>query len=92
MPSSPGYKRDYKQEYATESSARRKYRALRNKARRRLMKIGLVKKGDDKHVDHQTPLSMGGNNSRKNLRVRSASDNSSYKRTSKGKMRYKSQK
>jgi 5-methylcytosine-specific restriction endonuclease McrA len=36
---------------------------------------GLVKKGDGKHVDHIKPLSKGGSNGRKNLRVVSAKTN-----------------
>ena len=38
-------------------------------------KLGLVKKGDGKHVDHIRPLSKGGSNGRKNLRVVSAKTN-----------------
>lgn len=56
------------------------------------MKEGKVRKGDGKHVDHKVPLSKGGSNSRSNLRVRSASSNSSYKRNKDGSMKYKSQK
>lgn len=92
MPSSKNYKRDYKQEYANESPQRRKQRSMRNQARQELMKEGLVKKGDGKHVDHKNPLSKGGGNSRKNLRVRSGRSNSSYQRTSSGAMKYRSQK
>lgn len=95
MPSSKGYKRDYKQELATEKRnhpERVKLRAERNRARAQLMKEGLVKKGDGKHVDHKVPLSKGGGGSRSNLRVRSGNANSSYQRTSKGAMKHRSQK
>ena len=34
MPSSPNYKRNYKQENSNDSSLRKKKRAMRNKARR----------------------------------------------------------
>ena len=34
MPSSPNYKRNYKQEARTDSPLRKKKRAMRNKARR----------------------------------------------------------
>ena len=44
MPSSPNYKRDYKQEARTDSPLRKKKRAMRNKARRVAQKAGLVKK------------------------------------------------
>jgi len=95
MPSSPNYKRNYKQELATEKKnnpERVKERAARNAARAQLMKEGKVSKGDGKHVDHINPLSKGGSNARKNLRVRSGTSNASYQRTSKGAMKYKDQK
>jgi len=38
-------------------------------------KAGLVKKGDGMHVDHIKPLSKGGTNGRKNLRVVKAKTN-----------------
>ena len=77
MPSSPNYKRNYTQERLAESPKRKEDRNKRNKARRKLEKEGKVKKGDGKHVDHKTKLKNGGSNSSKNLRVRSASENSS---------------
>lgn len=92
MPSSKNYKRDYKQEAAAESEERRKQRAMRMRARRQMEKEGKVKKHDGRHVDHIQPLSKGGSNSRKNLRVRDGNSNSSYKRTSSGAMKYRSQK
>ena len=56
------YDRDYQ---ATKFQKKR--RAARNKARRRLMAQGRVRKGDGNEVDHSdgNPL----NNSRRNLRV-----------------------
>ena len=80
----PPEKRNYQQEYANDSPERRKQRAMRNKARRMLMREGLVKKGDGKDVDHKKPLSQGGGVQRGNLRVQSAHANRSYKRTSSG--------
>lgn len=91
MPSSPNYKRNYKQEAATESPERKKARRERNRARYQLMKQGKVKKGDGKEVDHKVPLSYGGSNSPRNLRVRPASANHSYQRNSKGGMKYRDQ-
>ncbi len=91
MPSSKGYKRDYKQEARAESPERKKQRAERNAARRKLEKEGKVHKGDGKHVDHKKPLSKGGSNKRSNLGVRSASSNSSYDRNSKGGMKHSDQ-
>ena len=70
-------KRDYKKEYKKFGSKPEqiKNRSKRNQARRKLMKEGLVKKGDGKHVDHIRPLSKGGSNGRKNLRVVSKKTN-----------------
>ena len=45
MPSSPNYKRNYKQENSNDSPLRKKKRAMRNKARRIAKKAGLVKIG-----------------------------------------------
>lgn len=85
MPSSPGYKRNYKQEVKT-ANARGDIpkRDARNKARAELMKEGLVHKGDGKDVDHTKPLGQGGSNSRSNLRVTSESSNRSFRRDSSG--------
>ena len=83
MPSSANYVRDYKQERKTaikrkETSVGSKSGdATRHRARRKLEKDGRVSKGDGKHVDHKTPLKSGGSNSKSNLRVKSASSNSS---------------
>lgn len=69
--------RDYKKEYKKYHSSKKakSQRAMRNTARRRMMKAGLVKKGDGKHVDHIKPLSKGGTNGKKNLRVVKAKTN-----------------
>lgn len=61
-------KRDYKRERQWEKEngdKRGKERAMRNKARR---EAGL-KKGDPREADHIKPLSEGGSNSKKNVRV-----------------------
>jgi len=88
MPSSKGYKRDYKAEAQYESSdVQKKRRAARNKARREAMAAGKVHKGDGKDIDHKKPLSKGGSTSMSNTRVVSASDNRSYPRTKKAGMR-----
>jgi hypothetical protein len=74
--------RDYKREYALYGGKPEqiKRRALRNAARRMLMKEGRVRKGDGKDVDHITKSRTGPlNNSRSNLRVMSASANRSRK-------------
>jgi len=67
MPSSPGYKRDYKRERELQSTpSELKKNASRKAARRKLEKAGVVKKGDGKDVDHKNrnPLSNGKNNLR----------------------------
>jgi hypothetical protein len=50
-------------------------------------KEGLVHKGDGKDVDHKQPLSKGGATTRSNLKVKSATANRSYARTTKGAMK-----
>lgn len=78
MPSSPGYKRNYKQEQATATKrGEDKDRAQRNKARRHAEKAGKVKKGDGKDIDHKVPLRAGGSTKDHNLRVRSRKANRS---------------
>lgn len=87
MPSSPNYKRDYKQENKYKSSPDQIHkRVLRNKARADAEAKGLVHKGDGKQVDHKVPLSKGGSNASSNLRVVSHSSNESFRRNSKGAM------
>jgi len=71
-------KRDYKKEKnweATKATYRAKDRAERAKNRRAMEKAGKVSKGDGKHVDHIRPMTSGGGNGKKNLRVVSAKTN-----------------
>ena len=83
MPSSANYVRDYAQERKTAKKrgetgvGSKSSDAVRHRARRKLEKLGKVKKGDGKHVDHKKTLKSGGSNSVKNLRVRSAKSNTS---------------
>jgi hypothetical protein len=72
MPSSPNYKRDYKQEYKDHHSSpqAKKDRAARNKAAR-------AKGQPGKDVDHKVPLRSGGSKALSNTRVRSVSSNRS---------------
>ena len=76
--------RDYKKENKVTKSKPKniKKRVKRNRARRMLERLGLVKKGDGKHVDHKKPLSKGGSNKRSNLRVKDGKKNSSFARNS----------
>ena len=79
MPSSPNYKRNYKQEANTESPLRKKKRNMRNKARRIAIKAGVAKRNDGKDIHHKDGNAM--NNKRSNLTVKSASKNRSFPRT-----------
>ena len=74
-------KRNYRKEYDNYHSQpeQKKKRALRNKARRKMAKAGLVKKGDGKDVHHKDGNT--GNSSRKNLVVKGKSANRSFART-----------
>lgn len=79
MPSSPGYKRDYKRERELQSTPSELAKnAARKRARRLLEKEGRVKKGDGKDVDHsnRNPL----DNSKNNLKVKPKSANRSFSR------------
>ena len=71
--------RDYKKEYREYHSKpkKKKRRAGRNAARRIMELVGRVKKGDGKDVHHKDGNTK--NNSRKNLKVESASKNRSRK-------------
>lgn len=64
-----------------------KNRAMRNAARRDAMKAGRVTKGDGMDVDHVRPIAKGGGNGGANTRVVPKSDNRSFPRTKKAKMR-----
>jgi hypothetical protein len=85
MPRNPR-RYDLEREYDGKPEVKKK-RAARNRARRELENEGVVHKGDGKDVDHRTPLSKGGGNSRSNLRAVPASKNRSYARTKSGKMK-----
>ena len=81
--------RNYDSEYKNYQGTliQKKRRALRNKARRMLIRVGLVKKGDNKDVDHTKPLVKGGGIERSNLRPLRRSDNRSFNRTRTARMR-----
>jgi len=74
-------KRNYAKEYATYDGTEmvKKKRAQRNKARRMLMREGVVHKGDGMDVDHIKPLRKGGSNKRSNLRVVSKERNRGWR-------------
>lgn len=89
MPSSPDYERDYAQEKRTSDARGEKpKRAARNRARRVMMKAGMVRKHDGKDVDHKTALSKGGSETaRDNLRAMPAPKNRSFRRNPDGSMK-----
>lgn len=71
LPNTPGRQAAQKKYNAKPEQLKR--RAERNATRAKMMKLGLVRKGDGKdvdHIDHNTK-----NQNRKNLRVQSASQN-----------------
>ena len=69
--------RNYRLEYQKFQSSpiQKKRRAQRNAARRKMMRLGHVRKGDGKDVHHQSGMS----NALSNLRVLSKSTNRSIK-------------
>lgn len=91
MPSSKNYVRNYAQEYKT-AKARGEVgvgsdsgNAKRHKLRRKALKLGMVKPGQD--LDHKVPLSKGGSNTLANARAVSPHDNRSYPRNKDGSMK-----
>lgn len=52
----------------------------RNAARAKLMREGVVKKGDGKDVDHKKMLDGGGTNARSNLQVKSQTENRGWRK------------
>lgn len=79
MPNSPGYKRNYKKEYANYHGkpTQIKRRNARNAARNKLKKAGVAVAGKDVAHRNGNPR----DNRRKNLTVKTASQNRSYART-----------
>jgi len=88
MPSSPDYKRDYAQEAKTakargeQGTGSNSGSAIRHRARRSMLKRGMVSPGQD--VDHKKPIAKGGGNTNGNLRATSPSENRSFPRTKSG--------
>ena len=74
------YKREYKLYGGTEQQ--KKNRAMRNAARRKMIREGKARKGDGKDVAHVVALDKGGSN-RDGLRVVNRAENRSFARDSK---------
>ena len=89
MPSSPNYVRDIAQETKTaDARGDRKRNIERKRARRKAVKMGLVKPNDGKDLDHKQPLKQGGAPlAKSNMRVRSASANRGFPRNPDGSMK-----
>jgi hypothetical protein len=83
MPSSPNYKRNYREEYDRYQGTpeQRKKNDSRKKARRLMEKLGKVKKGDGKDVDHKNGNPLQSHKG--NLRVTSKTSNRSFPRNAK---------
>lgn len=86
------YVRNYSHEYTLskergeQGTGHNSGGAERMRARRLMLKKGMVKKGDD--VDHKVPISKGGTDALSNLRDRSVHGNRSFPRNSDGSMKY----
>lgn len=88
MPYMKNGKRDYAREKQWDKeNGRYEERAARKRARRAMEREGKVTEGDGKQVDHKRPISKGGSNSTKNLRVTSAKSNMSFSRNKDGSMK-----
>lgn len=79
MTKSSQQKLEYQRAYNARPEEKKK-RAARNAARRKLMREGVVHKGDGKDIDHKVPLERGGTNDADNLRVTSQTKNRGWRR------------
>ena len=85
MPSAPGYKRNLVQEGKTakargeQGTGHDSKSAIRHRARRVMLKKGMVATNDGKDVDHIRGTGAG--NAATNLQVKTASANRSFART-----------
>ena len=83
MPSSPGYKRNYKQEWANaKARGEDEDNAQRHRARYEMEKAGKVHRNDGRDVGHKTAVKRGGTNAPSNLRLKKPSKNRSFSRNS----------
>ena len=90
MPSSPGYTRNLKREYATQKARGESgtgsdsENAKRHRDRREGLKLGIIKAKQD--LDHKKPLSKGGSDSPSNFRGETPHQNRSFPRNKDGSM------
>lgn len=88
MPSSPGYKRNYKEEWSdAKKRGEGDDNAMRHRARYEMQKAGKVSPNDGKDVGHATAVKRGGSNAPSNLKVQSRGENRSFARNSDGSMK-----
>jgi 5-methylcytosine-specific restriction endonuclease McrA len=91
VPSSKNYVRNIAQEDKTakergdQGTGHDSKSAIRHRARRKELKLGMVKPNQD--VDHKIPIAKGGTNAVSNLRPRSVHANRSFPRTKDGGMK-----
>ena len=85
------YQRDYAREAmlakkrGEQGTGHNSGSAVRHRARRKAIKLGMIKPHSKLDIDHKTPLSKGGSETAtSNLRAESEHDNRSYPRNSKG--------
>ncbi|MAJ43755.1 MAG: hypothetical protein CBC83_02460 [Flavobacteriales bacterium TMED123] len=73
--------RNYKSEYSNyhASPTQKRRRASRNSARSAMTKTGVVRKGDNKDVDHRNGNPL--DNNKKNLKAKPRATNRSFPRT-----------
>ena len=76
MPYDPEYYQKNKSRWTTPEEEKK--RAKRHKARRMMIKAIGEAAAKGKDVDHKVPLSKGGGNTMKNLRLKKPSKNRSY--------------
>lgn len=86
MPSSPGYKRNYKQERLTETPARKHARVERNQARAIMIQKGKASVGDGMDVGHIKAIGKGGKTTLANIAMQTPASNRSFSRKPSGKM------
>ena len=80
--------RDYRKEYDTYHAKpeQKKNRAKRNAAREKMVKAGVVKKGDGLEIDHKKAIRNGGGNGRGNLRPLALKANRAWRKGQKGQL------